>query len=496
MNIAQHTAAVVGAFTLSASLAHGQARTFFEDIKTFRQTGPDDSEYLGGRFDVTLIDGTYTILGCIDNGSLIYIAPYNLCPAGTTALIDNGDVDGDGLRDDRSYWSVGQVIPAIHVEPFYPSLVELYSAPPSKLPRPLGGFNWRDDSIVLFYDLVNDPGGLNGAEITRYLSSREYISTQLKKHREEIVPGTYTFKFPALGSDDVNPQAFFVQIGHREMVEAFPGPGGTSVTSEGISVGNDFRVTNDDAWRGDRMEVDPRIAYRLEWEGFNTSTFLSGDEVFFSVVNRFSGAMLYPPYPPGNATFPQLIGSAQLGIPTFFELGPAFFSVGQQVTCVINFNRANPFGNATDSSSRTFIWDLNFIDTYDGFVLGGFPDGTLDAALHPNADADGDGFTNLEEFALLTDVADPADVPNITPILVGVPGFEQCVLDVPKRPAVGQSLTYQVQYTSDLVNWTTITPGDPNWYIEFDNDERYRVRSILPYGDTTCITRVKITKNF
>lgn len=496
MNIAKHTAAALGAFTLSATLVHGQARLFFEDIKNFHQTEPMDSEYLGGSFDVTLIDGSYTILGCIANGGTQFMAPNQLCPAGTTALIDSGDIDGDGLRDGGTYWSVGQVIPAIQVEPFFPSLVELSSAPPSDLPRPLGGFNWTDDSIVLYFDLVNDPGRLVGYEISRYLSSRQYAPTQLKKHRREIVPGTYTFKFPALGSNDVNPANFFVQLGHREMVEAFPGPGGTSVTSEGIAVGNDFRLTNDEDWRGNKLEIDPRIVYRLEWEGFNSSTFLSVDQVFFSVLDRQSGDMIYPPYPPGNATFPQLIGSAELGIPTFFELGPAFFSVGQQVVCELNFRRSNPFGNATDVSVRNFTWDIDFIDTYEGFIALGFPDGTLDSLTDPSADADGDGWTNLEEYALQTDVADPASVPNVTPTLAGVPGFQQCVVDIPKRPFVGNSLTYEVEYSTDLENWTLITEDDPNWYIEFDNEARYRVRSIAPFGTTTCLTRVRITQSY
>ncbi|YCM43537.1 hypothetical protein V2O64_19700 [Verrucomicrobiaceae bacterium 227] len=494
MNIATHTAAIFGAFTLSATLVHGQALTFLEDIKNFKQVGPNDSEYLGGSFDVTLLDGSYTILPCLYNGSPLYAGPDIFCSAGTTALVDSGDADGDGLRDNRLYFSVGQITSAIQVEPFQPSLIELYSAPPSELPRPLGGFNWRDNSVVLFYDLVTNAANLQGYEITRYYSSRPYLDTELKRHRKEIVPGTYTFKFPALGSDEENPVSFFVQVGHREMVEAYPGPGGSSVTSEGISVGNDFRVTNDEFWRGDKMEIDPRIVFKLEWEGFNQSTFLSADRVFFSVLDRATEEIVYPPYPEGNATFPQLIGSGTLGIPTFFELGPAFFSVGEERTVEINFVRNNPFGNAADISKRNFTWDIDFIDTYDGYILEEFPAGTTEGLTAPSQDYDGDGYTNLEEYALQTDALDPADVPNPTPVLVG--NAQQCVLSLAKRPFVGQSLSYQVQYTTDLVTWTTITPSDPNWYIEFDNDALYQVRSAAPFGEQSCLTRVKITQNY
>lgn len=493
MNIAKHTAAALGAFTLSASLVHGQARTFLEDIKNFRQFGPNDSEYLGGSFDVTLIDGQYTILPCAYNGLPFFFPPDMFCAAGTTALVDEGDLDRDGVRDARAYFSVGQIIPAIQVEPFQPQLIELFSAPPSDLPRPLGGFNWDDESITLYFDLVNAPAVLQEYRLARYLSSRPYRANELNRHRREIVPGTYTFKFPALGSDEEDPESFFVQIGHREMVEAFPGPGGTSVTSEGISVGNDFRVTNDDAWRGERMEIDPRVTFELTWEGFNQTTFIAGDQIFFSMLDRTTRAIVYPPFPPGNPTFPQLIGSGQLGIPTAFDLGPAFFTVGQERTAVIRFERNNPFGNASDISVRSYEWDIDFIDTYDGFVIETFPAGTSEILIEPSADYDGDGFTNLEEYALQTDVLDPADVPNPTPVLVNT---GQCILEIPKRPFVGESVSYQVEYTTDLETWTLITPDDPNWYIEFDNEDRYRVRSVLPFGETTCLTRVRIIQNF
>jgi len=494
MNIATHTAAILGALTLSATLVHGQARTFLGDNKSFKQVGPNQSVYLGGSFDVTLIDGFATILPCASNGASIFAPPNITCNAGTTALVSFGDFNRDGTLDNRTYFSVAQIFTALRVEPFRPSLVELYAAPPSDLPRPLGGFNWRDSSVVVFFDLVTNPQDVRGYEITRYLSSRPYLGTELNRHRSEIVPGVYTFKFPSLGSDEINPSSFFVQVGHREMVEAYPGPGGRSVNSEGISVGNDFRVTNDDFWSGDKMEFDPRIVFKFEWEGFNQSTFIGGDEVHFAIEDRATGAIVYPPFPPGAPAFPQLIGSSTLGIPTFFELGPVFFDVGQEGTAKIIFSRNSRAGGASDVSERTFTWDIDFIDTFDGFLLETFPVGTAEELTAPDVDFDGDGYTNLEEYALQTDALDPADVPNPTPVLGGRAG--QCVLSISKRPFVGKSLSYQVQYTTDLVTWTTITASDPNWYIEFDNENLYQVRSVLPFGEQTCLTRVQIVQNF
>jgi len=70
----------------------------------------------------------------------------------------------------------------------------------------------------------------------------------------------------------------------------------------------------------------------------------------------------------------------------------------------------------------------------------------------------------------------------------------QCVLTIPKRPNVGKLLTYRVQYSSDLVNWTTITSGDPLWTAT-ESDDEYIVVSKLNSPPANCITRVLITTN-
>jgi len=58
-------------------------------------------------------------------------------------------------------------------------------------------------------------------------------------------------------------------------------------------------------------------------------------------------------------------------------------------------------------------------------------------------------------------------------------------------------MIYEVQYSTDLETWTTITEDDPNWYIETDSDALLRVRSILPYGQgAACLTRVRITQDY
>ena len=404
-------------------------------------------------------------------------------------------MDGDGVRDVGVYISISQPVPARSIQPFLTEAVELFSAPPSALPRPLGGFNWTDNSTVIFYDLINDPVNGVGYELTDFESTRTYLPTELERHREEIVPGTYIFKFPALGSSEENPANFFMSASHREMVEAVPGPGGRNVDSGGIDVGNDFRVMNDDRWNNGVMELDPRIVFNFEWEGFNATTFSGNDRLFFSVRDRETRKIVFPPIPvadPPNPELPQLIGSSDLGIPTGYDLGPDFFGPNEQFSVEIEFVRNSGVGSAVDRSTRLYQWDIDLIDTYPGFVTEAFSPGTPNELLEPDADFDGDGYSNLEEFGLQTSPTDPASIPNPTPALIG---NDQCYLEVAKRPGVGSRLDYIMQYSSDQENWVTIEQGDPNWFIVFNNDERISVLSSAAYNVNPCFLRVQFEQN-
>jgi hypothetical protein len=444
---------------------------------------------------VRVFDGAAGILGCASNFSPFYTTPNILCPSGTTGLVTQGDLDGDGVRDVGVYISISQPVPARSIQPFLTESVELFSAPPSALPRPLGGFNWTDNSTVIFYDLINDPVNGVGYELTDFESTRTYLPSELDRHRKEIVPGTYIFKFPALGSSEENPANFFMSATHREMVEAVPGPGGRNVDSGGIDVGNDFRVMNDDRWNNGVMELDPRIVFNFEWEGFNATTFSGNDRLFFSVRDRETRKIVFPPIPvadPPNPELPQLIGSSDLGIPTGYDLGPDFFGPNEQFSVEIEFVRNSGVGSAVDRSTRLYQWDIDLIDTYPGFVTEAFSPGTPNELLEPDADFDGDGYSNLEEFGLQTSPTDPASIPNPTPALIG---NDQCYLEVAKRPGVGSRLDYVMQYSSDQENWVTIEQGDPNWFIVFNNDERISVLSRAAYNVNPCFLRVQFEQN-
>ncbi|MDB4319914.1 hypothetical protein N9981_00935 [bacterium] len=478
-----------GTLALTPLLSMGQAVLSFSDQKTYRQFDDRLLEFEEGALNLSISEGNATIAGCADQPSLIYVGPYIFCPLGTTGYVTAGDVDGDGIRDTNRYFSIASIQRAFQVEPFQTSRIRLIAAPPSTLSRPLGGANWVDSSIVIWYDYVNFP--IQAYELTRYASSRTYGENQLQRQLDEIVPGTYIFETPRL-NDDLNP--FPIRITHIQMIEAWPGRGR-------VPGPNEFTLLEDGKWVDGALEVDPRIFFRFNWRGFNGDSTVASDSTFFSMeetndlVGGPTGQVVFPPYNdavPDGQRFPELIGTPS----TFYELGPGFAAVGDEWTANLQFTR-NLFStsNSRDTSSRTFRWNVRFVETYEGFVSNnaGFSFLVDEALLAANADYDDDGVSNIIEFGLQSDPVDPASLPNLSPVLD--PVTSQCVFIVPKRPSVGSRLRYQVEYTTDRETWTTILVNDPLWFIETDNEDFYRVRSRFTAPPATCLLRVKITQN-
>ncbi|MGJ8697155.1 MAG: hypothetical protein ACSHYF_12625 [Verrucomicrobiaceae bacterium] len=490
---------LTGAFALAPLLSSGQAVLSFSDQKTYRQVGDRQFIYEGGDLAMNLRDGSVTIVNCVDNGSRVRVLPYIFCPLGTTGFITAGDIDDDGIRDVNTYWSVGGLVAAQNVEPFQTQRIRMIAAPPSTLGRPLGGASWEDSSVVVWFDQINRP--IRAYEITQFDSSRPYLANQLQDQLNDIVPGTYIFEFPRL-NDDQNP--YLIRITHLNMIEAWPGRGV-------VPGANEFTMLHDGQWRNGALEVDPRIFFKFQWRGFNGNTTLPSDSTNFSIISRFAedvetvddfglpitvtlpaGTVVFPPYDPivpQGERFTELIPTPS----SFYELGPFFFSIGDQVTGRVDFSR-NQFstGNSRDTSTRSFQWDINFVDTYDGYSSTVFPATASESLFLGTADFDGDGSSNIEEFALQTDPVDPASVPVLFPVLDEL--TNQCIFTVPKRPLVGGRLKYQVEYTTDLNTWTTITASDPNWLISLDNATSYEVISRQAVPDTTCLLRVRVTQ--
>lgn len=497
----------------------------FADFKSYIQYDSFDSRYQTGSLSVRLIDGFVVIAGCAWNGAPYIVTPNIFCPLGTTGFIAFGDVDGDGLSDNNSFWSVASVQGAQVVAPQRASQFQLMSAPPSKLPRPLKNV-FYDASAQVWYNMLTPPP--TRYTISRYTMDRPY--TTLQRQWDEVVPGEYQFQLPILqelAPNIPNPTAIF-RVNHYQMIEAWPGRGHNPTI-------NDFVLLEPNNWNAsEQVEMDPRLFNEFIWRGFNFNSVFNGDTTLFAMYDDLDGDgiddpafITFPPYTgddPADFDFtplgdrsPELIDTPSEGI----EIGPYLYLPGDDFTARITFSRdAATSAVATDRSLRYFEWKVVFIDSYPGWanarIPATFPVGTPDALKQPNADYDGDGWTNLEEFALepfpadptefdtfpnpvipdqdlplSADPANPASTPYVQPFRD--PETRQIILDIVKRPFAGSALRYEIQYSYNRTTWTTIRAGDPIYLIEFDNPERIKVRSRQPAPPENSYLRVRIT---
>ena len=120
---------LAAALLLAPALSPAQNLSF-ENTKAWRQTGPETIFFLGGETNMFFVDGFWELSGC-GHPSLSIIGPNLFCPLGTTGFIAQGDIDGDGVNDQGSFWSIQSITPAASVEPFRSDLFRLVSAPPS-----------------------------------------------------------------------------------------------------------------------------------------------------------------------------------------------------------------------------------------------------------------------------------------------------------------------------------------------------------------------------
>lgn len=364
--------------------------------RTFALTSPTASTYLTGTTNVTIIDGSISLSPCFHPSPFV-IPPNPLgCPLGTTAFIQSGDVDGDGVVDDRSYWSVASVQKGTIIEPYYPIGVTLSAAPPSKLARPLGDF--LDNSLGVFYNILG--GSINLYEISSYRYNRQYdinlLSNAYQLHAEQWVPGVYVYSVPIKGQVG---KFAALRMTITSMVEA-----------NGYRKGlRGFGLTGIN-WANNAYELDPRLISTLQWTGNTISNTIASDVVEFAMRNS-DGDIVYPvPDTPYRLDTPYL---TKLNIlPYVFNKGDVGFS---QMTFSRNLSTSVI---ARDTSTRSWAWSNRFIDTYKGHDLyeyrlaneaaipGIKVSGNPSELRAPNADYDGDGLSNVMEFAYTQDDGD------------------------------------------------------------------------------------------
>ena len=213
--------------------------------------------------------------------------------------------------------------------------------------------------------------------------------------------------------------------------------------------------------------------------------------------------IVFPPYPiqtVGGDRDEFLIGIFD----NHYELGPFFFRPGDSIAGRLNLSRSIPAGQfTTDQVNYITHFRVDFTDTYEGFALlgglaadAGFPFGTPTSERQPGFDFDRDGASNLLEYALLSDVADPQDKPTFQYALDEALG--SCTATLQKRPHTGSTLFYQFEYSTDLRTWTTIVEGDPIFEIVQDDEDVLTVSNSLDdvpdnFAGPSCFLRVRVS---
>ena len=515
------TSSLVLGLLMGVTVAQSEAQFRFAltSAKGGAQIGPKTVNYGGGTLRIDVLDGSVSIAGCVFNGTtLLDGAPFPPsqmppCPLGTTGFIALGDIDFDGMRDDGSFWSLANApVAAAVIAPFRPDKVRVVSAPPSLFPRP-GILPVTEGGAVVFYNVLSGAAQTQ-YDISGYVHEQTFLASEGERvrHDETVVTGLYTFSFPRLIQPDESPPVV-VSLSKLSMPESWPGLSQSPLDSG-------FRFTNDDNWSNGAIEFDPRDFNDITWQGIDGTNFIAGSDVYTLWIQDVASPrpLDLPPAPPfaiplpsPRAVFPpsgnRMTLTSNEPLNGRYRLPAFFFQPGDERVLYLRLQRTFRSTAVTfDTSVRAWTVPLRFVDTYGGFTKFNFPVGTSAELRAPHADFDGDGFSNLIEFALSSDHTDPLDVPDVTPPNVGgvAPGTfsvtplgdGRCQVSLGKRPNVGGSLIYYFELSPDMVNWTRIPiGGDADWVENVNDATTLQVTSVAPIVPgvaPSCFFRVAV----
>jgi alpha-tubulin suppressor-like RCC1 family protein len=111
--------------------------------------------------------------------------------------------------------------------------------------------------------------------------------------------------------------------------------------------------------------------------------------------------------------------------------------------------------------------------------------------LDPRADADGDGWTNLMEYAFASD----PHVAGGTPYTLTIqPGGAESTLVLAHRRAIGAAVTFIYEWSEDLANWEAFTP-QISVLPEDSQAERITASRPIAAGERSGFVRVRVSGN-
>lgn len=455
---------------LSALPLAAQLDVEFSNTKHYMLSDARKAQYLEGVARVSIEDGSWTLSPCIHPWPEIIRPNPLVCPLGTTGFIWQGDGDRDGIRDDGSYWSIESITAASYIMPNKGDLVTLVSAPQSKLQRPQN--NFIDNSTAVTYNVLAGFGRLYNIAIYDLIT--DYGFGDEIKHKEEYVPGLYRFTVPALANPILT---------YPLNLQLYPAPESTGTVRGNLG----FSISGG-RWSKGSMELDPRVITNFGWSGINYRNTIATDSVYFAIyaAQALTGDITQPErilYPTPDV--PQLLDSP---IISSLQIVPFAFKKGDRGVARIRWARNLATTRVSfDRSQRLFDWRMRFVDSYEGHMLNEYPIGTALSRRITTADYDLDRVSNFDEFAFTQDDGDDrsttveagadAQTQPVMPAMVVDPVTLKASMTVNKRLAVGSSVIYSVQYSTNGRSWTTITARDRLFDIVEDSEIKLEVRT-------------------
>ncbi|MEP2776693.1 MAG: hypothetical protein ABJQ29_10895 [Luteolibacter sp.] len=516
MNITKTLSLSVAACAVASGLSNAQTATSFDFTSTsfanYRQVSPGGVEvtnFEGGAFALSVRDGNAVYVGgACGNGAPLYYPPSPGCSLGATGLVTAGDLNGDGVQDPGTYFSISSISAAAILQPFDGTKALLVSAPPSLLPRPLSGF--VDTSASIFYNLQT--AFIQKYDITLLNLNRGYTAAERTRFDNEVVPGTYNFNFARL----INP--FFNGVYPPVVLQLnlFPALDGFRKVN---NVKQGFRFKNVTFQDGFAI-LDPLELNTLEWEG-NTVSYIApaADSLYISIkpltdpedpysdpiqydgLGQFLDApdntIVNPTFP----IFPNFVGptTTRIFLPNplvqSYIIPPNFLGVGQTGVIDIEFVLNRPTSTViSDRSTRRFRLPVRLVNRFRTAIASKLPVTATTLQQSADYDFDGDGFSNFSEWAFGSDPANAASTPNSAKLQTVAPSTSAYTRDgqtttqnglkfeITKLQNPDPALTYDVEFSTDMKTWTTVSKTDPK-FVRTETADKLTVTTVgLPSG--------------
>ncbi len=280
--------------------------------------------------------------------------------------------------------------------------VRLNSAPPaSDLPRPTV-FN---DYSTQFYivDQQTSQSQLYGISLYNY--SKNYPNPgDVKEMENDLVEGNYIVEYPLIGGSNIRKG---ISATHRMVpngsftLGVYKKPTWLLRSAESIERLDTAPVPQD--WVNGRLRFDPEIATTFTWDDLvaNGLANVFTDEITIRIDDA-DGNQIWPPTDAGvtvSVSNPKIT----LKIPNMIDpvnVEENTLPATRNGFLVLQYSRNVSAGNSGDTALVTLRVPIEMRRSYASYKLIMWPgtDGLNDAISGPNADPDGDGLTNWEEF--------------------------------------------------------------------------------------------------